>query len=331
MPLSPIAHAPYADPDEFIREVTDRIWVARDIDHIRENYEPGSIVHGGLGTVVGVEAVVAGTTMRQAAAPDHVGQAEDVVWEARGEEAFLSSHLVFASDPEIVGGRRRRVRTRTVACCLYRRGRMVEEWVVRDELARVLQRGLDPDEAARELVFRGWTGSMLEAPPADVLACGDSGPRPDDHRAECEMVLEMVDTLWNRRDLAALPRFFDRDLFLHGVGDVTHTRPAGYQEELLRLVAPFPGARFAVRDVAAHRGERYGGVRVAITWTLTGAYDGVASFGSLTGAPVTLLGASQLLVHDGRIVREVRVYDEIALRAQVNATRGDVAAAPNIY
>ena len=331
MTLSTIAHAPYADPDEFIREVTDRIWVARDIDHIRENYEPGSVVHGGLGTVVGSDAVVAGTTMRQAAAPDHVGQAEDVVWEARGEDAFCSSHLVFASDPEIVGGRRRRVRTRTIACCLYRRGRMVEEWVVRDELARTLQRGLDPDEAGRAVVFQGFCGSMLEPPPADVLALGDSGARPDEHRGECEMVLEMVETLWNRRDLASLARFFDRDLFLHGVGDVTHTRPAGYQEELLRLVSPFPGARFAVRDVQTHRGERYGGLRVAITWTLTGAYDGVAAFGPLTGAPVTLLGASQFLVHGGRIVREVRVYDEIALRAQINAGRGDGAVTSSIY
>ena len=331
MPLSAIAHAPYADPDEFIREVTDRIWVARDIDHIRENYEPGAVVHGGLGTVVGSEAVVVGTTMRQAAAPDHVGQAEDVVWEARGDEAFLSSHLVLASDPEVVGGRRRRVRTRSIACCLYRRGRMVEEWVVRDELARTLQRGLDPDQAGRAVAFAGFSGSMLEPPPADVLAVGDSGARPHEHRAECEMVLEMVDTVWNRRDLAALPRFFDRDLFLHGVGDVTHTRPAGYQEELLRLVSPFPGARFAVRDVATHRGERYGGLRVAITWTLTGAYDGVAAFGPPTGAPVTLLGASQLLVHGGRIVREVRVYDEIALRAQINADRGDGAVTLNVY
>ena len=46
MPLDPIAYAPYADPDDFIREVTDRIWVARDIAHIVDNYEPDSIVHG---------------------------------------------------------------------------------------------------------------------------------------------------------------------------------------------------------------------------------------------------------------------------------------------
>ena len=48
MPLDPVAYQPYADPDDFIREVTDLIWVNRSIGYIRENYEPDSIVHGAL-------------------------------------------------------------------------------------------------------------------------------------------------------------------------------------------------------------------------------------------------------------------------------------------
>jgi hypothetical protein len=45
------------------------------------------------------------------------------------------------------------------------------------------------------------------------------------------------------------------------------------------------------------------------------------------------MGVSQFLVQDGRIVREVRVYDQIALRAQINNTRGDglVDSNANIY
>ena len=53
MPLDPVAYRPYADPDDFIREVTDRIWVQRDVTYIVDNYEPDSIVHGGLGTAIG--------------------------------------------------------------------------------------------------------------------------------------------------------------------------------------------------------------------------------------------------------------------------------------
>ncbi|MFC7470109.1 hypothetical protein ACFQVA_24880 [Actinomadura keratinilytica] len=101
MALDPVAYLPYKDPDDFIREVTDRIWVARDIAHIVDNYEPDSIVHASLGTVVGRDGVIEGSTMRMASSPGHVGQAEDVVWEARGEDAFLSSHLVFSADEHL--------------------------------------------------------------------------------------------------------------------------------------------------------------------------------------------------------------------------------------
>ncbi len=332
MALDPIAHHPYADPDEFIREVTDLIWVQRDISHIAENYEPDSIVHGSLGTTVGRDGVIAGSLMRIATSPAHVGQAEDVVWEARGDDAFLSSHLVFSSDPEIVAGRPVRVRSRTVANCLYRRGRMVEEWVVRDELAKCLQRGLDPDEVARRHLFQGWSGSMTAPAAQDVLATGDSGPRPAHHRGECEMVLELVEAVWNQRDLSSLGRYVARDLFLHTVGDVTITRPSGYQEDLLALVSAFPSGRFAVRDVQANDSPRYAGLRVAVLWTLTGPYDGVERFGPLTGQSVTVLGVSQFLVQGGRIVREVRVYDEVSLRSQINGARGDIThSSTNIY
>lgn len=332
MALDPVAYQPYEDPDDFIREVTDRIWVQRDVSYIVDNYEPDSIVHGGLGTVIGREGVIEGSLMRIAGAPQHVGQAEDVVWEARGEDAFLSSHVVFSSDEHIVDGVTRRIRKRTIANCLYRRGRMVEEWVVRDDLADCLQRGIDPAQAARGLRFRGYEGSMTGPAPEDVLAEGDSGPRPDDFRPECEMVLEFLAEVWTARRLHLVGRYMHRDLFLHTVGDRTVVRPDGYQRDLLALVAPFPDAVFEVRDVQTNFAERYAGLRIAVTWVMRGSYRGTPDFGPLTNRPVELLGVSQFLVQDGRIVREIRVYDELALRAQIEATRsGDAFTDTNIY
>ncbi len=317
MPLDPIAYLPYADPDDFIREVTDLIWVNRSIGHIRENYEPDSIVHGAYGTSVGVDEVVAGSLMRISATPDRIGQAEDVVWEARGTDAFLSSHLVLSVDQSdgLV--------SRTIANCLYRRGRMVEEWVVRDSLAAALQLGQDPDEVARRVAFVGYTGSMTRSAPEDVLAVGDSGPRPDDFRAEVQLVLEFVEQVWNERLLNRVEEFWVRDLVLHDVGHRTVIRPEGYRRALLRMVRPFPAGRFEVRDVATNWAPRYAGLRIAVTWVYRGQYNGTADFGPLTDSPVEILGVSQFLVQDGRLVREVRVYDEIAMRAQISARRGD--------
>ncbi len=326
MALDPIAYQPYADPDDFIREVTDLIWVDRAIGHIRENYEPDSIVHGAYGTSVGVEEVLEGSLMRISATPDRIGQAEDVVWEARGDDAFLSSHLVFSVDPDTD------VVSRTVANCLYRRGRMVEEWVLRDSLAIALQLGQDPEEVARHAAFIGYSGSMTQAAPRDVLAVGDSGPRPDDFRPEAQLVLDFIDQVWNNRLLNRVEQYWVRDLMLHTVGYRTVIRPEGYRRALLEMIRPFPAGQFEVRDVATHSAARYAGLRVAVTWVFRGRYNGTADFGQLTDSPVEILGVSQFLVQDGRLVREVRVYDEIAVRAQIAARRGDIPyVSNNIY
>ena len=332
MQLDKIAYEPYADPDEFIRDVTDRIWVDRDIEYITENYEPGSIVHGALGTMIGRQTVINGSLMRIATTPHHVGQAEDVIWEARGPEAFLSSHLVFSSDRVPLHGGIGDLRSRTIANCLYRRGRMVEEWVVRDTLAPTLQRGLDAEEEAAKLTFLGYQGSFLEPAKPDVLLEGDSGPRPDDYRPECELVLEFIDEVWNKHNLQRTHHFMERDVFLHTIGDRTVIRRDRYQEDLLGLISSFPEGQFEVRDVQTNYAERYSGLRIAVMWKLSGSYSGVPAFGPVTGEQVDVLGVSQFLVQRGRIVREMRVYDELALRAQINAGRTDESHADaNIY
>jgi hypothetical protein len=336
MALSPVAYKPYADPDDFIREVTDLIWVQRDVAFIVDNYEPDAIVHGALGTTLGRQGVIDGSLVRIAQTPQRVGPAEDVVWEARGDDAFLSSHLVLSVDRNQTGVNSLTFpffRSRTIANCLYRRGRMVEEWVVRDSLAGAIQNGVDPEDAARQVGFTGYQGSWTDPAPTDVLVEGDSGPRADDYRPECEMVLEFVDQVWNGRHLNRVGDFMVRDLTLQTVGDTTVIRPDGYQRDLLDLVAPFPDATFSVRDVQTNYAERYAGLRIALLWQMKGTYRGRRTFGDLTYEPVDLMGISQFLVQRGRIVREVRVYDQIGLRAQINGSRGDglVDSNANIY
>jgi hypothetical protein len=57
---------------------------------------------------------------------------------------------------------------------------------------------------------------------------------------------------------------------------------------------------------------------------LRGHHSGaVAAYGPLTGAAVEILGSSQFVFHDGRLVRETRIWDDIAVRAQIAGARGD--------
>ena len=326
MPLDPAAYQPYADPDDFIREVTDLIWVDRSISYIRENYEPDSIVHGAYGTSTTRDEVIEGTLMRISATPDRTGQAEDVIWEARGDDAFLSSHLVLS------GHLQTSEYSRTIANCLYRRGRMVEEWVVRDSLAGALTRGDDLDDSLARRHSAATRARGREAAPTDPIAKGDSGARPDDHRAEVETVLEMIQTVWNDRDLQKVETFFQRDLVLLTVGNRVVIRPEGYRRALLRFLEAFPAGQFEIRDIQTNYDVRYAGLRVAVTWKFVGTYNGKPNYGPLTGKPVDVLGISQFTFHNGALVKEVRLWDDIALRAQIAGTRGDEPVGPtNIY
>nr|MDQ6897826.1 ester cyclase [Actinomycetota bacterium] len=120
---------------------------------------------------------------------------------------------------------------------------------------------------------------------------------------------------------------------LHSSGEATYIRPKGYQDETLRLLLPFPTAHFQVRDIQTNFDNRYAGLRISVLWKMTGTYEGRPLYGAVTNQGVDLLGVSQFLIQEGRIIRERRVFDEVALRAQINASRGDQAGATpgNIY
>lgn len=329
--LDPIAHLPYRDPAEFIVEWTDRIWVERGVGLVAQNYAEDAVVHSAYGTTVGQAPVIRGTQLRLATFPDRIGQAEDVVWEQRGTDGFLSSHRILSVGTH--GGlgsygapTHRPFRSRAIANCLYVQGRMVQEWLVRDELTIVRALGLDPEVIARGLAWTAWSDGALGVPPADPLESGDSGRRPDLRRAEAELVLELFGSVWERREFDRISDFVVRDVFCHTVGDRTAIRPSGMVDSLIELFAPFPDATIEIRDVVTNDSSEHGGVRVAVQWLLRGTYDGAPSYGATSSAapaPVRVLGASQFLVQHGRIATEWRVYDELATMTQIALHRGD--------
>ena len=150
MPLDPIAYKPYADPDDFIREVTDFIWVNRG-----HRLHPGEL-RARLDRAHRVrhhprrDEVIAGTLMRisDTPRPHRPGRGRGLGGPRRRRVPELA--------PGPVGGPDTPTAQRTIANCLYRRGRMVEEWVVRDNLAIALQPGSIPTSWPGRKSFRGY-------------------------------------------------------------------------------------------------------------------------------------------------------------------------------
>ena len=225
MPLDPIAYKPYADPDDFIREVTDLIWVDRAIGYIRENYEPDSIVHGAYGTSATRDEVIEGRLMRISDTPDRIGQAEDVIWEARGDDAFLSSHLVLSGRPQ---QRLRQPDHRQLPLPSRPDGRGVGG--PRLARHRAADSGDDPDELARRKAFRGYTGSV------DRAGAGRRDRRGRQRSAAGRLPRRGRDWCWSSSSGSGTTATWRRsrtscvrDLVLHTVGNRTVIRPEGYR------------------------------------------------------------------------------------------------------
>lgn len=327
--LDPRAHAPYDRVEDYILEWTERIWADAAIGAISRMYRPDVIVRSATGVGVGVEPVVRGSLAKKAAFVDRIGVGEDVVWEPRGPASFVSHHRVLHT-----GGQHgpwsygpplgRPTVSRNLPVCLVEDGLVREEWVVRDEWAVAEGLGHDPvaiaAAAPADLGALGDEGLFGRPAPDDPTRSGDSGARPAAHLAEATFAVALWRDVIDRRRFDLVPDFYGRDAILHTSRNRTITRREGIRADLLAFLAPFPDARVEVRDIAVHA-SRDRGTRVSALWRLVGTYSGMPLYGPTGGEPVEVMGVSQYELERDRIRREYRIYDELAILAQIEAGR----------
>lgn len=327
--LHPSAYAPYDDPRDYITSWTDKIWITRGLGHLRDHYAPDVKVHTAYGETYGFEDVMRNSVQRMSAFPNRGGGHDDVVWEQRGPDGFVSSHRVFNNATHSgfwtygppTG---KQWVNRGTAHCLVQGGKVVEEWVMRDEFSVLQGLGLDPFVIAGQLAQRSPvlghattadTGAFAGAIPNPVRA-GMSGERPHRHDEECARVAEMFGRVWNGRYMDEVSRYFADTVAIQSVRLRRAMGVAPYQNELIDLLAAFPDGQVEVRDFSAHHSPDLG-LRIAAIWLLRGTYCGVPAYGPVNQAPVAILGSSHFEFRRGKIIREWRMYDEIAVIAQI--------------
>ena len=331
MQLNPSVYAPFDSPEDYILGWTDLIWEQYGLGRLGEHYASDMTVHGAYGPIRTMETVLRGSLVKKSAFPNRIGTAEDVVCEARGSDAFISHHRVFHSGPQqgvwaYGPPTGRNSESRNMAICLVGDGLVKEEWVVRDEWRVVTTLGLDPESIARTLAFTDEPEGLFgTSAPTDVVRLGESGPRPETHRAEAEMIHDFIETTWQQRHMEKIGDYTHRDLFLETTRARIRTRLRNYQSDLAQMIAPFPDATIEVRDIAVNTAAEQG-TRIGVLWRLSGTYDGAPLYGPVTSSPIEILGASHFLLRGGKIIHEWRVFDEIAVLAQVAKARGDEPA-----
>ena len=340
--MHPSAYAPYRDPRDYILSWTDAIWIDRGLGRLTEHYDKRVLVHTAHGETYDWDYVVNNSLQKFAAFPNGGGgHGEDVIWEQRGPNGFISSHRVFKTGTHSgfwtygppTG---RDWVSRTVAHCLVQDNQVLEEWLVRDEWAVLQSLGMDPYAVAaqmaesspvlgRAMQAGGDTGAFA-GQVLDPTRLGVSGARPATHERECEMVKSIFAEVWNARLFNRVLHYFDRQIVCHSVRMKRVQGIDPYQIELINLLATFPDFKVEVRDIAVLDGPELG-FRIAVIWLMRGAYCGVPTYGPITRTPVNVLGASHYEIREGKILREWRIFDEVAVLAQIHAGRLSNAAA----
>lgn len=301
--------------DQYIRVITRRIWDERRIDDIHKYYSDPCIVETPGAVSSSIDVVVSGTIASLGIFPDRRPLAEDVIQSGDAHGGFLSSHRGISAMTHLGDGifgpaTGRRVHARAIADCVCKDNRIVHEWLVRDQAAIALCIGIEPRELAqRWLDERGWDKPVAGPAPGDYVSHISDDPMARNYAAAIENFTV------GREDTAA---HYDDAVHHIGPGGITrygHEEVAGYWQGLFGALKV---NSFQVEHLAMQRGGGRAD-RAAMRWRAQAVHTGDGVFGTPSGRPVEILGINHVEFHEGKVLREWVLVDDVVLWMQVLA------------
>ncbi len=314
----------YRDFVDYIIRCTHRIWEEKNIGLCRTHYSDDCVMHTLAGPQVGCEIVVQNTIGALAMSSDRQVIGEDVIWSDEGDGHLYSSHRIVSSsthlgDDAMLGrATRREAGAMTIADCLCRENRIVEEWLVRDNLRAVWQIGRNPWDVARQH--------------AEADREGDQS-RHSWRREEIERVRGGQSIAFAGNHPAELPArmlqtAFCEDLFGDAARALSPAAEIRWPSNrhgfgrgfwigcLTQLRAGLHDPSFTVDHVAA-RPLPDGAIAVAIRWSLAGKHNGGGPWGQPTGRDLLVMAISHYRIRAGAILEDLTVFDELAVLRQI--------------
>lgn len=318
--------AEFVDFPHYIIRITERIWHDREVNLCLQWYADDCLIHTLAGPVVGAEAVVANTWETLAAFPDRRLDADNVIWSDEGDGAFLSSHLITSKmtnlgDSDFGPATGKRLLVRTIADCLCRENRVVEEWLVRDNLALVQQLGLDASEiATKQAKADHEAGRSLAQVLAPYWASAREAGSVTAEAPASQLAVEFLRRCWLGASVAELRALSDFRLnawypggeFLYGPDETDFWRSS------LRQALPDTVLRIEHIAEIPYIGEARD---IAIRWSLAGHHTGEGRYGAPTNVPVLIMAVSHFRVIGNRIRDEVTIWDDLAVMRQIAGAR----------
>jgi len=322
----------FVDIADYIIRITDRIWHERKVALCRRYYSEDSMIHTLAGDIVGAATVEANTHATLAAFPDRTLDGDNVTWSGNENDGFYSSHLITSrmtnlGASEFGPATGKRARIKTIADCLCRENQVIEEWLVRDNAALIMQLGLDIEEIAaaqaREDRENGVDLISFFEGERERIAGQFWGEPSKPVRPEEDIddfVRFAFNEIWNKKNGEALPAIYDFRVGAHLPAEISLYGTLEYNEYLQRFFEAVSQINVSVNHVASI--PYLGDARdVAVRWTLTGTHSGDGLFGEASGAPLYILGVSHWRLINGRIREEPTIFDALAIRRQIATHR----------
>jgi len=315
----------YRDFVDYIIRCTHRIWEQKDVGLCRTHYSDDARLHTLSGPVVGAEAVVQNTIGALGVFSDRVVVGEDVIWSEDAPGLFYSSHRIVSrsthwGDDQLFGPATGRSNgAMTIADCLVRDNRIVEEWLVRDNLRAVWQLGGSAWEIAHSLgdvdlagapERHDWRKQAISATRAKDRAAQIPAGHPAAIPAEM-LGLALNEDLFGQAAAALTPAVEIRwPSNRHGFG-------RGYWIGCLtQLRGALHEPAWNLEHVAA-RPLPHGETAVALRWSLAGVHRGAGIWGPPSGREILIMAVSHYRMRGNVIVEDITVFDELAVLRQI--------------
>lgn len=314
--------AEFETPEQYIIDITYKIWEERGIGRLHDWYAADCPVHSPHGVENTLMDVFNHTLGTMHLFPNRDILAEDVLIGDKAD-GFLSSHRARSVGRHLGDGiygpaTNRAVTSIAIADCLCRDNMVVAEWLLRDQAGLVQQIGLDPVAFGRKLGTKNpesytvGNEAMRQrwADPEGLQIMGDA--------TIANRINDTYAAMWSDKQLRIMDEQYDRAVRFEG--PTGHTCYGRLQTGNLfsSILASIPDGRYEPHHLIVRQQEERA-VRVAIRWSYCGTQCGYGRYGERSDVPIAILGISHFELREGKIVNEWMVVDETAIYAQIAA------------
>ncbi len=317
----------FIDIVDYIIRITHRIWEQKNVGLCYQYYSDICPVYMLGGYSECVEQVVQNTLKTIAAFPDRSLIGENVIWKEEEDKTYYSSHLITSimtntgnSDFGLATNKTGRVTT--IADCVCFENKIIKEWLVRDNSFLIAQLGLDLIDAAihfAKLVPNDTFTTWYDEEFARV--------RQKEHRQIFNLtdenwtvetfVQSWAQTLFNQKQFSTLTGFYHVAAAHQWPGGRKSTGLAQISGTIIQWLAQCPDAKMTVDHVAVV-GFDEETIDIALRWSVAGTYTPHDNrLNMIKGQRFFVLGCTHLRVRNKKVIKEVTVFDEISLYANI--------------